>query len=81
VSEGRWKDGLEDEPKHNGGKVTNSTKKCLVEGHSGILEPYVLDLVIQSCEVRPNHEGEAGEGDVSGVYVVLYILVECRGQL
>jgi len=64
----------EDKPSCDSGKVPNSKEKCLIQGHSCIIIPYILCLLVQSGKVSPNHKDESSDGDVSGVEVILDIL-------
>lgn len=64
-----------DQPKSDKTNIPNGNEKCLIQGYSYVSTPNVLFLLIESGEMSPDHKGETGDCDISGVKVILDILV------
>lgn len=64
-----------DKPKCNSTNVPNGNEKCLIQGHSYVSTPNVPYLLIQSRKMSPDHKGQTGDCNISGIQVILDILV------
>ena len=64
-----------DERKCDSTNVPNGNEKCLIQGHSYVSTPNVPYLIIQSGKMSPDHKGQTGDCDISGIQVILDILV------
>lgn len=76
VSDGSRKFNVEtDERKCDSTNVPNGNEKCLIQGHSYVSTPNVPYLIIQSGKMSPDHKGQTGDCDISGIQVIFDILV------